>query len=61
MQGDIGKVDPSDFPTLERFAKYKSAGLLSSAKEVARKVYYLLSNPSLFLEVVQDVRNFDLP
>ena len=61
LQADIRKADPSDFPALERFAQYKSEGHLSSATEVAEKVYYLLDNPILFQEVVQDVRNFDLP
>lgn len=60
MQAEIRMADKSDFPALERFAKYKSEGHLSSAEEVAEKVFYLLNNPELFQEVIQDVRNFDL-
>lgn len=61
MQAEIRKANPSDFPALDRFAKYKTEGQLSSPEEVAEKVFYLLSNPELFPEVVQDVRNFELP
>lgn len=61
MQAEIRKADRADFPALERFNTYKSEGQLSSAEEVAEKVYYLVSNPDLFEEVILDVRNFDLP
>lgn len=61
MQAEIRMADKYDFPALERFTKYKSEGQLSSAAEVAEKVFYLLDNPDLFQEVVQDVRTFDLP
>lgn len=61
MQAEIRKADLSDFPASDRFSKYKTEGQLSSAEEVAEKVFYLLSNPELFPDVVQDVRNFDLP
>lgn len=58
MQGDIRNAVESDFPALDRFSKYKTEGQLSSAEEVAEKVFHLLSNPDLFSEVIQDVRNF---
>ncbi len=60
MQADIRRADESDFPALDRFAKYKSEGHLSSAEEVAEKVIHLLNHPDLFQDVIQDVRNFDL-
>lgn len=60
MQSEIRKADQLDFPALERFTDYKSKGQLSSPEEVAEKVFYLLSNPDQFQEVIQDVRNFDL-
>lgn len=58
MQGDIRKSDKEDFPALERFKDYKNEGRLSTPKEVAEKIIYLLSNPKNFADVVQDVRNF---
>jgi benzil reductase ((S)-benzoin forming) len=61
MQAEIRKADQSEFPALERFTKYKSEGQLSPAEEVADKIFYLLSHPELFPEVIQDVRDFDLP
>lgn len=61
MQSEIRKADQRDFPALDRFTNYKAQGQLSSAVEVAEKVFYLLSNPDLFQDVIQDVRNFDLP
>ncbi len=61
MQTEIRKANLSDFPALDRFAKYKAEGHLSSPEEVAEKVFYLLTNPELFPDVVQDVRNFELP
>lgn len=61
MQADIRKAEESDFPSLHRFTKYKSEGQLSSADQVAEKVFYLLDHSDLFTEVIQDVRNFDLP
>lgn len=61
MQAEIREADPSDFPALERFRDFKNAGKLMSAEEVAEKIFYLLNNPGLFSEVVQDVRDFELP
>jgi benzil reductase ((S)-benzoin forming) len=60
MQAEIRKSKSSDFPALDRFTAYKAEGKLSSAAEAAGKIFHLLSNPALFEEVVQDVRNFDL-
>lgn len=61
MQAEIRKADQSDFPALERFRDFKSEGRLMSAEQVAEKIFYLLSNPELFTEVIQDVRDFELP
>ncbi|GAA0878789.1 SDR family oxidoreductase [Algoriphagus jejuensis] len=59
MQAEIRTANPSDFPALERFTDFKSEGMLSTPQEVAEKIFYLLSNPELFNDVVQDVRNFE--
>ena len=61
MQADIRKADPIEFPALDRFTMYKSEGHLSTAEEIAKKIFFLLSNPDRFEEVIQDVRNFELP
>ncbi len=61
MQAEIRGADPSDFPALERFQNFKNEGKLLAAEEVAEKIFYLLGNPELFPEVVQDVRDFELP
>ena len=61
MQVEIRKADQSDFPALERFRDFKNEGKLMSAENVAEKIFYLLNNPGLFSEVIQDVRDFDLP
>ena len=58
MQTEIRHADKQDFPALDRFASYKSEGLLRTPEEVAEKIFYLMQNPNLFSETVQDVRNF---
>ncbi len=60
MQADIRKSDEADFPQLQKFIGLKASGDLASPQEVALKIRYLLSNPDLFPEVVQDVRNFEV-
>lgn len=61
MQAEIRAADESDFPALDRFKSYKESNQLSSAAAVAEKIFYLLAHPELFPEVLQDVRNFELP
>lgn len=61
MQAEIRTSGKADFPALERFISYQKEGQLSTSEDVAAKVFYLLSNPDLFPEVIQDVRKFDLP
>lgn len=60
MQAEIRNVTEADFPDLEKFKKYQEEGLLASTELVARKTAYVLDNPSLFPEVIQDVRNVEL-
>ncbi|WP_339877825.1 SDR family NAD(P)-dependent oxidoreductase [uncultured Algoriphagus sp.] len=61
MQEEIRQADKFDFPQIERFKGYKTNGDLSSPDFVAAKISYLLENEGKFHDVVQDVRNFDLP
>jgi benzil reductase ((S)-benzoin forming) len=61
MQQEIREVSQTDFPDLEKFKKYHESGELSSPEIVAKKIAYLLNNPTLFTEVVQDVRKIELP
>ncbi|MEP1955173.1 MAG: SDR family NAD(P)-dependent oxidoreductase, partial [Algoriphagus sp.] len=61
MQHEIRLADGLDFPEIERFKSYKENGDLSTPESVASKISYLLANESEFEEVIQDVRNFDLP
>jgi len=61
MQNEIRKSDQSDFPQIDRFKSYKENGDLSSPESVATKISYMLANENDFKDVVQDVRNFDLP
>ncbi|MEB2776976.1 SDR family NAD(P)-dependent oxidoreductase [Algoriphagus sp. D3-2-R+10] len=61
MQDEIRQADGLDFPQVERFKNYKDNGDLSTPESVAAKISYMLDNEYKFLEVVQDVRNFDLP
>ncbi len=61
MQDEIRQADRLDFPQIDRFKNYKENGDLSSPESVAAKISYLLENESKFQEVIQDVRNFDLP
>jgi len=61
MQDQIRRADEKDFPNLERFKGYKAKGELTRAEEVAKKISYLMSNPDKFTDVIQDVRNFELP
>jgi benzil reductase ((S)-benzoin forming) len=61
MQHEIRLADGLDFPEIERFKNYKENGELSTPESVAAKISFLLENESEFQEVIQDVRNFDLP
>lgn len=61
MQEEIRQADELDFPQIERFKSYKDNGDLSSPESVASKISYLLANENEFQDVIQDVRNFDLP
>jgi benzil reductase ((S)-benzoin forming) len=61
MQAEIRTADSSGFPALERFKNFKEEGQLSTPALVAAKIFYILDNPALFPEVIQDVRNIDLP
>lgn len=61
MQDEIRQADELDFPQIERFKSYKVNGDLSSPEMIASKISYLLENESEFQDVIQDVRNFDLP
>ncbi len=61
MQAEIRKSDEKNFPDLARFLAYKSEGKLASGIEVARKIGFLLEHSSSFEEVIQDVRNFEIP
>lgn len=61
MQDEIRQSDELDFPQLERFKSYKENGELSTPALVAAKISFILENETQFQEVVQDVRNFDLP
>lgn len=61
MQDEIRQADSQDFPQIERFKNYKKNGNLSSPESVAAKIVYLLENEDRFQDVIQDVRNFDLP
>ncbi len=61
MQHEIRLADGLHFPEIGRFKRYKENGDLSSPESVADKISFLLSNESEFRDVIQDVRNFDLP
>ncbi|WP_425637807.1 SDR family NAD(P)-dependent oxidoreductase [Algoriphagus yeomjeoni] len=61
MQEEIRQADELDFPQIDRFKSYKENGDLSSPELVASKITYLLANENEFQDVIQDVRNFDLP
>lgn len=60
MQAEIRNVTEADFPDLEKFKKYQEEGLLASTELVAMKTAYVIENPTLFTEVIQDVRNVQL-
>lgn len=60
MQKEIREVSDADFPDLEKFKKYQEEGHLAPPEMVAEKTAYLLANPDLFSEVIQDVRNIEL-
>lgn len=61
MQDEIRQADVKDFPELEKFKSFKEKGELTAPALVAEKIGYLLGNPERFPEVIQDVRNFELP
>ncbi len=56
MQAEIREAKVEDFPSLERFKSYFQQGELADTKAVATQLAYVLSHPSEFPEVVQDVR-----
>jgi benzil reductase ((S)-benzoin forming) len=58
MQAKIRSAKPEDFPALDRFKAYQNGKLLSTPADVAEKIFYLISHPDEFEEVLQDVREF---
>lgn len=60
MQDDLRNTTEEEFPKSETFKNFKESNMLSSPKEVAIKVKYLLDYPDRFEGVVQDVRKFDI-
>ncbi|WP_297335482.1 SDR family NAD(P)-dependent oxidoreductase [Algoriphagus sp.] len=61
MQEDIRKSEETNFPELEKFKAFKANGDLTAPDLVAEKIGYLLGNVEKFPEVIQDVRNIQLP
>lgn len=61
MQDEIRQASALDFPEIERFKSYKANGDLSSPEQVASKISHMLENEHQFTDVIQDVRDFDLP
>jgi len=61
MQAEIRTSDPVDFPALDRFKDFKTEQKLLTPETVAEKIFYIVTNPTLFADVVQDVRDFELP
>ena len=60
MQEEIRSAPEENFSNIERFRSYKSQNQLSSPEEVAGKVIYLLNHTDKFLDVLQDVREFNI-
>jgi benzil reductase ((S)-benzoin forming) len=60
MQEEIRSVPEENFSNIEKFRSYKSQNQLSSPEEVAGKVIYLLNHTDKFLDVLQDVREFNI-
>jgi benzil reductase ((S)-benzoin forming) len=58
MQTTIRESSKASFSSLSKFIDLKEKGELSSAKDTAQKINYLIDNAANFTEVVQDVRNF---
>ncbi|TQR20468.1 SDR family NAD(P)-dependent oxidoreductase [Psychrobacillus vulpis] len=58
MQGKIRQSTESEFPLVDRFKEYKSAGDLSSPSEVAEKLIKLMESDQFYkVEVISDLRN----
>ena len=58
MQEAIRSASNQDFSHVETFKDYKDNHQLSSPKEVAEKIMYLIENVDSFNGVLQDVRKF---
>lgn len=60
MQGEIRRLDKSDFPDVERFVEYKKNDELTSASTVAAKLMKVIENPASFKEVKLSLRDVEL-
>ena len=60
MQGEIRRLDKSDFPDVERFVEYKKNDELSPVSTVAAKLMKVIENPTSFKEVKLSLREVDL-
>ena len=58
MQESIRAASQNEFSGLSKFQSFKDNGELSTPDEVAKKVLFLINNPSDFDGVLQDVRKF---
>ncbi|ERM83162.1 hypothetical protein P872_17605 [Rhodonellum psychrophilum GCM71 = DSM 17998] len=58
MQEDIRSAPLEGFTSLPKFQGLKANKELSTPKQTAEKIMFLIENPSKFGEVLQDVRDF---
>ncbi|MCH7415800.1 SDR family NAD(P)-dependent oxidoreductase [Belliella sp. R4-6] len=57
MQSDIRASSKDSFTSLQKFLDLKKNSQLNTASEVVEKILFLIENPNLFSEVIQDVRD----
>lgn len=59
MQEEIRSASRENFSNIDQFRSFKSQNQLSTPEEVARKVIHMINHTDRFLDVLQDVREFD--
>ena len=59
MQEVIRTAQNEDFSAVDHFIQLKNQGLLQAPKDVALKILKMIHSPEQYIDVIQDVRNFD--
>jgi len=60
MQEEIRRTDANLFPLLSKFTNYYNNNELENTNDVAKKIFYIIQNPTQFTKNILSIRDIDL-